>query len=388
MSITGGVGDGGGEVGAYGPRLGPWLPPVDSLSAPAAQAPGEPRRHVGLRVAVAALLVLVAVGAGVGIGRLAWPSSAQRSAGAGGPFFGQSPFGSGVPSVSPAGGAEGGGAPTDIAAIAAKVDPALVEINSTLSYQAAAGAGTGIVLTSSGEVLTNNHVIDGATRISVIDVGNGKPYSATAVGYDSTHDIAVIQLQGASGLQVAKFADSSQLAVDDPVVAIGNAGGAGGTPTSAGGSITALRQSVTASDSFDGTTERLTGLIEVNADVQPGDSGGPLVNSSGGVIGMDTAGSESFSFQSSASQGYAILSNEALSTAKAIEAGHLSGVVHVGETAFLGVLVDASGGAEGSSSSGLCSRVSSVEVRLQTRGLSPVMSSLRSTASRWIRPRP
>ena len=160
-------------------------------------------------------------------------------------------------------------------AIAAKVSPALVDINSIFSYQSAQGAGTGIVLTSNGEILTNNHVIDGATKISVTDIGNGKTYNAAVVGYDSTHDIAVLQLQGASGLKTATLGDSSKAAVGESVVAIGNAGGTGGTPSNAGGSIVALNQSITASDSLDGASEQLSGLIQVNAGIQPGDSGAP-----------------------------------------------------------------------------------------------------------------
>ena len=147
------------------------------------------------------------------------------------------------------------------------------------------------MLTSTGEILTNNHVIDGATSISVTDVGNGKTYKATVVGYDKSHDIAVLQLQGASGLKTAKIGDSSKATVGESVVAIGNAGGTGGTPSAAGGSIVALNQQITASDELGGASEQLTGLIEVNADVQPGDSGGSLVDSAGQVIGIDTAAS-------------------------------------------------------------------------------------------------
>jgi S1-C subfamily serine protease len=242
---------------------------------------------------------------------------------------------------------EGSGGPTDVAAIAAKVAPALADVNSTFGYQNASGAGTGIVLTSTGEVLTNNHVIDGATSTTVTDVGNGKTYRATVVGYDSTHDIAVLQLQGASGLRTAALGDSSTTKVGQPVVAVGNAGGTGGTPSSAGGSITALDQAITASDSLDGSSEQLSGLLEVNADVQSGDSGGSLVNTAGQVIGIDTAASTGFSFTSSpssATQGFAIPINQALSIAAQIEAGHGSSDVHVGATAFLGVQVSSFAG--------------------------------------------
>jgi S1-C subfamily serine protease len=219
----------------------------------------------------------------------------------------------------------------------------LVDIDTTLGYQQEEAAGTGIVLSSSGEILTNNHVIDGATTISVTDVGNGKTYSASVVGYNRTKDIAVLQLHNASGLQTATLGDSSKVSVGEDVVGIGNAGGTGGTPSAAGGTVTALNQSITASDDGDGSSEQLVGLIETNADIQAGDSGGSLVNSSGQVVGIDTAASAGFSFQSSGqssgNQGYAIPINEAISVAKQILAGTSSSTVHIGATAFLGVTV-------------------------------------------------
>ena len=267
------------------------------------------------------------------------------SGGSPGQNSGQSPFGSGgTPGGSSSGsGTEGSGGPSDVGSVAAAVDPALVDINSTLSYQSAQGAGTGIVLSSTGEILTNNHVIDGATKISVTDVGNGKTYNATVVGYDAAHDTAVLQLQGASGLQTAKLGDSSKVAVGESVVAIGNAGGTGGIPTPAGGSITALNQSITASDELGGNSEQLSGLIQVNADIQAGDSGGSLVNSAGQVIGMDTAASAGSLSQSAGNQGFAIPIDQALSTARQIESGQGTATVHVGATAFLGVMISSSG---------------------------------------------
>jgi S1-C subfamily serine protease len=175
--------------------------------------------------------------------------------------------------------------------IANKVDPGLVDIVSTLGDQNAEAAGTGMVVTSSGEVLTNNHVIDGATSIKATDIGNGRTYTAKVVGYDKSDDVAVIQLQGASGLTTVSFGDSSQVAVGQSVVALGNAGGKGGTPSVATGTVTALNQSITASDEGSGSSENLTGMIESNANIQPGDSGGSLVNSAGQVIAIDTAAS-------------------------------------------------------------------------------------------------
>jgi S1-C subfamily serine protease len=230
-----------------------------------------------------------------------------------------------------------------------------VDVNTTLSYLSEQAAGTGIVLTGGGEVLTNNHVIDGATNISVTDLGNGRVYAATVVGYDRSSDIAVLQLQGASGLKVASLGDSSTVRVGEAVVGIGNAGGAGGTPSVAGGSVTALHQSITASEQDGGNPENLTGLIEVNADIQPGDSGGPLVDTGGKVVGMDTAASAGFSFQTTGTDGYAIPINSAVAIARKITSGDASATVHVGPTAFLGVQVVST--QSGSSPSGALIRV-------------------------------
>jgi S1-C subfamily serine protease len=232
--------------------------------------------------------------------------------------------------------------------ISAKVDPGLVDVVSTLGYQNGEAAGTGMVLTSTGEVLTNNHVIDGATSIKVTDVGNGRTYTAKVVGYDETQDVAVLQLQNASGLQTVSLS-STGASTAQKVVALGNAGGKGGTPSVATGTVTGTGQSITASDESSGNAEQLTGLIETNAAIQPGDSGGPLVNTYGQVIGMDTAASTSPSttgFQSgqtqTQTQAFAIPISEASSIASAIEAGTSSSTTHLGGTAFLGVEVSSS----------------------------------------------
>src|SRR5258708_671202 len=222
--------------------------------------------------------------------------------------------------------------------IVSKTDPAVVDVVSTLGQNGTA-AGTGIVLTSSGEVLTNNHVIDGATSIKVRDVGNGQTYTASVVGYDASHDIALIQLKVASGLQTANLGNSSSVAVGSKVVAIGNAGGQEGTPSVATGTVTGLNQSITATDAASGTAEQLSGLIRTNAAIQAGDSGGPLTNASGQVIGIDTAAS-SGSVQlnsSTATQAFTIPINEAVSIARQIESGTSSATVHIGSTALLGV---------------------------------------------------
>ena len=238
--------------------------------------------------------------------------------------------------------------------IAQRVDPALVDIVSTNGTTGSVSAGTGIVLTSNGEVLTNNHVIRGATSLKVTDVGNGKTYTATVVGYDAGDDVAVIQLQNASGLTTASLGDSSSVQAGDSVTALGNAGGKGGTPSVASGTVTDLNQSITASDEGSGVSEQLTGLIQTNADIQPGDSGGALVNSHGQVIGMNTAASTGFQFQDqslgSQERAYAIPIDKAESIASQIESGNGSSTVHIGDTAFLGI--ETTGSSSGSGSDG------------------------------------
>jgi S1-C subfamily serine protease len=245
-------------------------------------------------------------------------------------------------------GSNGTGPTLTTSQIEAQVDPGLVDVVSALGYQQAESLGTGLVLTSNGEILTNNHVIEGATSVKVTDIGNGQTYTAKVVGYNQTKDIAVLQLQGASGLKTVKLGNSDTAAVGQKVVALGNAGGRGGTPSVATGQVTALNASITASDEGSGTTEQLKGLINHNAPIQPGDSGGPLVNTSGQVIGIDTAASNTMQFQSEQSQqtdAFAIPINEALAIGNQIESGHASSTVHIGTTGFLGVEVESTANA-------------------------------------------
>ena len=357
------------------PPTNPGAPTWPAPPAPAAAGSSNHRVRNGLLAGAAALAVL---GAGFGIGHATTntggstqafsptsgtsrlPSGSGSSGGSnpfgrsgssgspfgnGGTFGGSANSGSSGNTGSGSSGSSGSSGPSDVNAIASKVDPGLVDINTTLGYQQEQAAGTGIVLSSNGVILTNNHVIDGATSISVTDIGNHQTYTASVVGYDRTKDIAVLQLHNASGLQTATLGNSSNASVGEDVVGIGNAGGTGGTPSAVGGTVTALNQSITASDDGDGTSEQLSGLIETNADIQPGDSGGSLVNTSGDVLGMDTAASAGTSFeyngQSSGTQGFAIPIDTALSIAKTIEAGSGSSTVHIGETAFLGVEISA-----------------------------------------------
>jgi len=253
--------------------------------------------------------------------------------------------GAGTTWAATAGGAAATAATT--AQIVTRTDPAAVDVVATLGYQNATSSGTGIVLTSSGEVLTNNHVIDGATSVKVRDVGNGRTYTATVAGYDESRDIAVLQLKGASGLTTATLGDSSTVRSGEKIVAVGNAGGQDAAPSVAAGKVTGLRQSITASDESAGTSERLRGLIRTSAGIEAGDSGGPLVNTRGQVIGLNTAASAGSGDQlrsSTATQAYTIPINEAAAIASQIEAGKSSATVHTGATAFLGIAITTSPG--------------------------------------------
>ena len=234
--------------------------------------------------------------------------------------------------------------------IAARVDPGLVDVISTDGDVQATSYGTGIVLTATGEILTNNHVIEGATSIKVIDIGNGKTYTAKVVGYDASHDVAVIQLENASGLTIATLGNSSTVAVGNTVTALGNAEGKDSTPSVATGTVTGLDQSVTASDDLSNVNEQLTGLIESDAPIEPGDSGGPLVNAYGQVVGMDTAASSSYQFQgtgdnqnATGTAAYTIPINQATQLAQDIESGNATGTIHIGASAFLGVSISNEG---------------------------------------------
>jgi S1-C subfamily serine protease len=220
--------------------------------------------------------------------------------------------------------------------VAAGLNDGVVDVYTRLGYQQASAAGTGIVLSSAGEVLTNNHVIRGATSIRVVDVGTGHRYRASVVGYDVTGDVAVLKLSGATGMQTATLGNSSSVKVGDSVTAVGNAGGVGGSPTVASGTVTALGRSITVSDET-GIGARLTGLIKTNASLQPGESGGPLLNGAGQVIGIDTAASNGFEFQPGGPEGFAIPINRAIGIVRQIDAGRSSAKVHIGPTAFLGV---------------------------------------------------
>ena len=220
--------------------------------------------------------------------------------------------------------------------IVTKVKPGIVIINTTLQYNSEAAAGTGMVINANGLVLTNNHVIEGSTKITATVASAGRTYRARVVGYDKTGDIALIQLQNASGLTTVPIGNSSSARIGRTVVALGNAEGRG-TIAAKPGHVTGLHQTITASDKGGSTTsETLHGMIQTNAAIVPGDSGGPLA-SPAGVIGMDTAGNDPGYQQ--ASTGFAIPINTALSVARQIAAGHASPAITIGYPPFLGIFL-------------------------------------------------
>jgi len=367
-----GGGAGGGQTGGggYGPggwTPGGWTPPPGPNWGGTWDA--EPPRKKGRVGSVAAITaaMLVAAFVGVGIGRavnqnrtIAATSTPVQQVPAipGFPGLG-SGSGSGSGS-SGSGSGSGSGASGSNSATVANVEAGVVDINTSLGYQSASAAGTGMVITSSGEVLTNNHVIDGATRITATLVTTGKTYTAKVVGTDVTGDVALLQLEGASGLKTVPLGDSSTVSSGASVIAIGNAGGVGGAPSVVDGTVQATGQTITASDQGGTNAERLSNLIETNAPIQPGDSGGPLVDANGKVIGMDTAASSGNRFQASADVAFAIPINDAMSIIHQIESGQESSTIHLGLPGFLGVAVQDSSSLLGGSSGSSGATVSSV----------------------------
>jgi S1-C subfamily serine protease len=316
--------------------------------APPPPPPGSRFGRFLAYVAVATLAAGAGAGAAIALNHTSSSASAQSSpqtvnpganSGQQNPFsgngFGQPPSGQNGNS---GGSSSTGTGPLNAQALAAKVNPGIVDITSQLKYSNATAEGTGMVISSNGLVLTNNHVIDEATSVSATLVVSGKTYPAQVIGYDATDDVALLQLQGASGLKAVSVGDSSQVKVGQAVLALGNAGGRGGLPSTAQGTISGLNRTIQANDNGAGTQETLHGMLQTNAGIQEGDSGGPLVNSDGKVIGMDTAANTSgFGDQSTATTGFAIPINHAVTIANQIAAGHASATVHIGLAGFMGV---------------------------------------------------
>jgi S1-C subfamily serine protease len=239
--------------------------------------------------------------------------------------------------------ADDSGGAADQSAATSKLDVGVVDIDTKLGFQSARAAGTGMIISSSGQVLTNTHVINDATAIEVTVVTTGRTYDAKVVGSDSVHDVALLQIEGASKLDTVRLGDSSAVEEGDAVTAVGNAGGVGGIPTVTAGEVTGLEQSITVSDEDGSGSARLSGLIETDAALQPGDSGGPLYDSSGTVIGMNTAAEGGRRYRPAPSASYAIAIDDAEAIVQQIQAGKGTDTIQIGVRGFLGVTVGGSG---------------------------------------------
>jgi len=185
--------------------------------------------------------------------------------------------------------------PVDVQAVLATVEPAVVSISTTARVHGATvvGTGSGMVLTSDGQVLTNDHVIAGASTVTVTLLGQTQPLPATVVGTDPGQDLALIQVEGVRGLPTVHFGDSDRARVGDTVLAIGNALGLSGGPTVTEGILSSTDRSLSVTSDLGGRSQELSGLLQTDAAINAGNSGGPLVDSSGRVIGMNTAVAES-----------------------------------------------------------------------------------------------
>ncbi|WP_216912599.1 S1C family serine protease [Nocardia sp. NBC_01377] len=230
--------------------------------------------------------------------------------------------------------------PLDPAAVAGAVQPALVNISTSSRPMGVGAAGSGIVLSAEGQVLTSHHVVKGADTVTVTDVGNGKVYNATVLGYDSNADIALLALEGAAGLAVARIGSSAAVRIRDEVMAIGNAGGIGGTPTAIAGAVTDVDSTIVALNAADMSRKSLTGMLEVAAAVSSGQSGGAVADRWGAVIGVVTAASgESRPGEDTQPNGYAVPIDTAMRVVEQIRSGTPTDSVHIGPTATLGVLI-------------------------------------------------
>ena len=276
--------------------------PADAGTTPRHRAPrrGRARRAVGL---VALVAVAGATGGAVGA-TIADRGDASTTRGT-----------SVTPLVSTGGRTSNAG--LDVAAVLDAVEGAVADIQATGPRQA--GQGTGIVYSADGLVLTNAHVVEGATSVTVTTTGDRQPRPARVVGTDPDNDVAVLRVERTDGLVVAQLGRSADTRVGEDVVAIGNALGLRGDPSVTRGIVSALDRSI----------GDLTGLLQTDAAINSGNSGGPLVNAAGQVIGINTA----IAVQNNAQNiGFAI----PIDRAKAI-ADRLVGGADASPIAFLGV---------------------------------------------------
>jgi putative serine protease PepD len=206
----------------------------------------------------------------------------------------------------------------DVAGVIDVVQPSVVSIETTVRTRRGPfvsegqGAGTGIVVDDDGTILTNAHVVAGATEILITVPGDDTPREAELIGADEAADVAVLRVADAGGLVAATLGDGDSVQVGDQVVAIGNALALEGSMTVTEGIVSALDRSI-------GTeTGSLDGLIQTDAAISSGNSGGPLVNARGEVIGMNTAVATSGGGIEASNIGFAIAIETAMSVARSV----------------------------------------------------------------------
>jgi S1-C subfamily serine protease len=225
--------------------------------------------------------------------------------------------------------------PLSDAAIRARIEPSVVDVVATLTYDDETASGTGFVIDArTGLILTNNHVIRDATSVTVRVPATGRTYPAGIVGVDVGADIAVLRISPVAGLVAAPLGDSAPVAVGAPVMSFGNQAGAGGSPAIAHGVITGTGRTIQADDGVAGFSETLHGMLATTARIEPGDSGGPLAGAAGTVIGVDTAAGTG-----GTNTGYAIPINTAMAAERQITARHPGHGISLGVGGFLGVVV-------------------------------------------------
>jgi S1-C subfamily serine protease len=225
--------------------------------------------------------------------------------------------------------------PLSGAAIRARIEPSVVDVTATLTYDDETASGTGFVVNSGAElILTNNHVVRDATSVAVTVPATGRTYPARIVGVDLTADIAVLEIRPVTGLPGAPLGDSTGVGAGMPVISFGNQAGAGGSPAVATGVISGTGRTIQADDGASGFTETLHDMLATTAGIEPGDSGGPLADSAGTVIGVDTAAGTG-----GTATGYAIPIDTAIAAERQIAAGRLGPGITLGVGGFLGAIV-------------------------------------------------
>ena len=225
--------------------------------------------------------------------------------------------------------------PLSDAVIRARIEPSVVDVTATLTYDDETASGTGFVVDArTGLILTNNHVIRDATFVSVTVPATGQTYQAGIVGVDVATDVAVLQIRPVAGLPAAPLGDSATVTAGTKVISFGNQAGAGGSPAVAPGVITGTDRTIQADDGAAGFSETLHGMLATTARIEPGDSGGPLADSAGTVIGVDTAAGTG-----GADTGYAIPIDAAMAAERQIAGRQPGQGISLGVDGFLGVIV-------------------------------------------------